>query len=760
MKTKDYEARAMQDVTIGELPKQDNPNNSDLLVIQGASLTEATSIQQLKTKILSGGVGSGGDTIGVYRFSATLIEDLSWGLMDGTQYTKEQKEDFYSWLLEQDSTTKQAFSLDTIAEKFILPNYSGLGLKVTNTSGVKNTVGGVVNHKHTINVGDGVQSTTPTIIGISDFYHLPPRSTTQGGSDNANGNRCVIGLFYEGDAGITKIEATPNPKNTNNQTLEDVPYPYFTGFCYVKMTNGVAVDVVSSPYIKSDGSVAMDLDYTPTDIQDVATKRYIDNKFLNYEVPLSFSINDIGKRVPYYSNAENNPTLIALDGTKYLISDYPDFDYETQEGFTNDGVYFWFANIELELKSFQNYIQTSKEWFKLPLYSGLVKGQTLVGNFEFNSKMIYNFLNSPQGARFLFANDTLGENAKNNGGFTILDPVEYRIRANYNNFGGTRDADVPPTSIINKYKQSFESISVDGFGGAVTAFPFYSYIAGTGISAYSIGYTGTTGEVGYLKIQPDYMVAKIQQVGGGASGSGDLKSDRSVPLTGAGTFNTKQIAGMDDLKDSNIIVTDEARVITTLKDKLDAMDTIITNLTTKLNSYDTKYRSFTCKRVKSGLNVAINSNATNLTNLTQYFRASQNPVVTSFGSSISGLPLGAINLIEVGTGVNQGFKFPIIDGIVNANLTFTIRVTGSISGPAGNPRELICYLRRVSDNSIVANGGIIKVNDNNFNSRSVIVPSFIQGATDPFYASGFYLDLLNNSGGNLTLTSLELLIQG
>jgi hypothetical protein len=263
-----------------------------------------------------------------------------------------------------------------------------------------------------------------------------------------------------------------------------------------------------------------------------------------------------------------------------------------------------------------------------------------------------------------------------------------------------------------------------------------------------------------LKIKPDYMVAKIQQVGGGASGGGDLKSDRSVLLTGKGTLNTKQIASMDDLKDSNIIVTDSARVITTLKDKLDTMDAIITNLTNKLNDYDTKYRSFTCKRVKSGLNVAINSSNTNLTNLTQYLRASQNPAITSFGSSISGLPLPAINLIEVGTGANQGFKFPVIDGIVNTNLTFTVRVTGSISGNAGTPRELIAYLRRVGDNSLVANGGIIKVNDNNFNARSVIVPSFIQGANDPFYTGGFYLDLLNNSGGNLTLTSIELLIQG
>jgi uncharacterized coiled-coil protein SlyX len=224
----------------------------------------------------------------------------------------------------------------------------------------------------------------------------------------------------------------------------------------------------------------------------------------------------------------------------------------------------------------------------------------------------------------------------------------------------------------------------------------------------------------------------------------------SVNIT---ALQTQTTTNTNDITNIKAVNTSQDSTIASLQSQ-------VASLLTKLNSYDTKYRSFTSKLVKNGLNVDINSNSNILTNLTKYFIASQNPTITSFGSSISGLPLGAINLIEVGTGANQGFKFPIIDGIVNANLTFTVRVTGSISGNAGTPRELIVYLRRVSDNSIVANGGIIKVNDNNFNARSVIVPSFIQGVNDPFYVGGFYLDLLNQSGGNLTLTSIEMLIQG
>jgi hypothetical protein len=739
MKTKNYEARATQDITIGELPKQDNPNNSDLLVIQGSSLTEATSIQQLRNKIL-GGSDASTTNLGEYIFTSSLVTNNSLHLMDGSLAYKNQFQEFYDWLLIQSDSVKSFYSLDIIAESFIFPLINNRNLKI-NTA-ISNYTGGIA---------QGLTNHTHRVEGEYQNGFWVNQQSTPPNLTNQKRVLVQIDTSYQAKTGIPKDSA-------NNQSLTTGEQAYISTYMYVRVST--SSNVLASKSILSNGSVSMDLEYTPIDIQDVATKRYIDNKFLNYEVPLSFSINDIGKKIPYYSNAENNPTLIALDGTKYLISDYPDFDYATQEGFTNDGVYFWFANIELELKSFQNNIQPSSEWFKLPFYSGRVKGQTMGGNYVFNSKMIYNFLNSPQGARFLFANDALGENAKNNGGFTILNPVDYTIRANYNNYGGTRDVDVLPTAIITKYKQSYESIYVDGFGGAVIAYPFYSYIEGTGLTSLVKAHIGSIGEVSYLKIQPDYMVAKIQQVGGGASGSGDLKSDRSVLLTGTGLFNTKQIASMDDLKDSNIIVTDEARVITTLKDKLDGMDSIITNLTNKLNSYDTKYRSFTSKRVKTGLNVSINSNANNLTNLTQYFIASQNPTITSFGSSISGLPLGAINLIEVGTGVNQGFKFPVINGIVNTNLIFNIRVTGAISGNAGTPRELICYLRRISDNSLVANGGIIKVNDNNFNSRSVIVPSFLQGATDPFYTGGFYLNLLNNSGGNLTLTSIELLIQG
>ena len=709
MKKRDIEARATQDITISELPKQDNPNNSDLLVIQGSSLTEATSIQQLRDKILSGS-DSSTTNLGEYIFTSALVTNNSLHLMDGSVAYKNQFQEFYDWLLIQADSVKLFYSLDVVAESFIFPLINNRNLKI-NTA-ITNYTGGIAqgltNHTHR------VEGEYQNGFWVSQQSN-PPNLTNQ--------KRVLVQIdnSYQAKTGSPKDSA-------NSQALTTGEQAYISTYMYVRVAT--TSNFLASKSILADGSVAMDLDYTPTDIQDVATKRYIDNKFLNYEVPLSFSINELGKRVQYYKGIETNPTLIALDGTKYLIADYPDFDY-LQSGFTNDGVYFWQDVFNLDI---QLIMQSNRSYdFE---YNGYIRFS--VGDFPstFNSKLIYNFLQTEAGANLLVA-DGVGKD-KDNYGFTILDASTYQIRMN---------ANYTPNPYIGR-------LIYGGFG--------MSSVVEKGKMAYD-GITNqaaiTEGKY-LLKIKPDYMVAKIQQVGGGASGGGDLKSDRSVLLTGAGTFNTKQIAGMDDLKDTNIIITDSARVITTLKDKLDAMDTIITNLTNKLNSYDTKYRSFTSKFVKSGLNVAINSNINILTNLTKYFVASQNPAITSFGSSISGLPLGAINLIEVGTGANQGFKFPIIDGIVNANLTFTIRVTGAISGNAGTPRELIAYLRRVSDNSLVANGGIIKVNDNNFNARSVIVPSFIQGANDPFYTGGFYLDLLNKSGGNLTLSSIEILIQG
>lgn len=172
-----------------------------------------------------------------------------------------------------------------------------------------------------------------------------------------------------------------------------------------------------------------------------------------------------------------------------------------------------------------------------------------------------------------------------------------------------------------------------------------------------------------------------------------------------------------------------------------------------LFSYLERYQAYGIKQLKTGLSTAINSNATALTNLSNIVKVS--PTITTWARDNKGDDKTGINLIDVA----NGWKFPIVDGLTNYGIGITITISGSISGTAGTPRELIVYLRRLSDNSIIRNGGIIKINDNNFNGRSTNIETFIKGATDSFITGGFYLDMLNNSGGNLTLSSLEIYIK-
>jgi hypothetical protein len=529
------------------------------------------------------------------------------------------------------------------------------------------------------------------------------------------------------DNTIPPFYVVTNPTLTTNSTS------IFGTYCYIKV-NYEGASTIASPYIKTDGSVSMDLDYTPADLNDVATKKYIDNKLLDYQIPLSFSINDIGKRVPYYPQAENNPTLIALDGTKYLKSDYPDFDYN-QEGFASNDTKFWFANIELELKSFQNNIQPSSEWFKLPLYTNRVKGQTLAGNFEFNSKMIYNFLNSPQGARFLFVNDIFDDNAENNGGFTILAPAEYRIRANYNNYEA---ANVKPESLIYKFKKSQESISVEGFGGAVDAVPIYTYIEGNGLTNLVRAHIGSIGEVSYLKIQPDYMVAKIQQVGSLAS-AGDLKSDRSVTLTGTGTFNTKQIAGMDDLKDSNIIVTNNAKAITTLDTKLIDMDSKITALESTVTTF---------KVAQSRRLVKPNTDIITIAGQSRLF-----PIDTFIPTTAAGYESDTFSIVN--SNGKKVIKEKMRDGVITRHLNIRLSL-GHTTTMANKKVELAVFLFRGSqtgldDNSAVATGSSMLFYDTDTRGQSTnLLSVVVNGVDDAFVTEGFFIVLksLNPSGPN------------
>jgi hypothetical protein len=822
------QSRADTDITINELPKADVLNNSDLMVVQGVSFTEATSIQNLRTKIL-GGADSVTSGLGSLVFSPTVNLDPNYVKMDGSSYSPEMLPDFFDFLKNQPENIQQLFNFNTVTG-LTIPDYNSLTLKVNNVSGGNVTrTEGVATHNH--NIKD--------LQTLSKFW-----VNENTGTKPANA-RLVAVKTEVGDSTTEGKIYTNNPANPNTNVLLNNDVPNFEVFCYIKVANS-SQGLTATPFIKSDGSVAMDLDYEPFDLMDVATKKYIDKKFLDTPLPLSFSIDDIGKVIPYYHKADSNQTLIALDGTKYLITDYPDFDFQNIKGvpkyqfpqgsgirvlveenlFNWDETHFWYKNIVPKI-IIKNYGEREGN-----LSIG-ESGQFASMNSQYvNSKLLYNWLQLPESIDFI--NDS--GSYSNAGNFIIITGAEPEVgnEEPFTKYGAyaiilpqinTIDNPFPPAEGAKRKNYTFTNgDKLVGLAKTINGenqerYPLYE-VADllTGVEAKD-KVDADGGLLNqplalplYIQVKPDYMVARLQQVGGSSNIviSEDVNFNGFKAINLGEPTNPNDSARLVDLNSDNIIVSDglvisdglDSRVVKTLTQKLEENDllvndmqlvnssqsakildntnaiteiesnltdintiiqsqaAIINDLTTKLNSFDTKYRSFTSKFVKSGLNVTINSNVNILTNLTKYFIASQNPTITAFGSSISGLPLGAINLIEVGTGANQGFRFPVINGIINCNLTFTIRVTGDISGSAGTPRELIVYLRRVSDNSLVANGGIIKVNDNNFNARSVIVPSFIQGANDPFYTGGFYLDLLNKSGGDLKLTSIELLIQG
>lgn len=704
MKTKNINSKAANDVLIEELPKADTINNSDLFVLQKLNgETEATSIQELTRKIQDGGTSYGED-LGQILFFTSKTQNPNMHAMDGTIGTKEEYPEFYNFLLTLNELEKQFWALNEVNETFFFKSLNSKFLRITGgsitTEGSSSNY--VVDHTHQVQGS------------YLDNFWINPQTGTK-----PSGARRVLVERTTGEA----IQKTSVALGTGSSTtpISENQAPSVLLYAYVVTKNLNRAS--SSLYIKSDGTVAMNNDYIPTDPLDVATKKYIDNKFLNYEVPLSFSINDIGKRVPYYKNAETNPTLIALDGTKYLISDYPDFDYETQEGFTNDGVYFWYQNIELEIKSFQNDIQPNSEWFRIPLYSGRPKGETLVGNFEFESKMIYNFLQSPQGAPYLFANPN------DNSGFTILDASTYRIRANYNNWGSVLDVQAAPR--ITKFKLSNATYQVDSSIGTAK-------LTGLGTGGENVNfYLGATGEVAYLKIQPDYIVAKIQQVGS-VAGAGDLKADRSVLLTGTGGFNTKQVTSMDDLKDSNIIVTDTARVVTTLDTKLAELDATIANINVNI-----------LNKQQLLINIPILATRIN-TGLTQNVLLGTPTILGLTGYNVNDYISVTNNIIKL---KNNDYKIVNLSGSVLANF-----VKNDGTPETGGTKYYQVFFRRpsvVTVSGTVANDILNTAFDIKTDSVSIadceytFSDSFSSGVNDPFNIDGFVFSVSNSTNTNI-----------
>ena len=234
--------------------------------------------------------------------------------------------------------------------------------------------------------------------------------------------------------------------------------------------------------------------------------------------------------------------------------------------------------------------------------------------------------------------------------------------------------------------------------------------------------------------------------------SGYLKKDRSVTLTGEGTFNTKQIAGMDDLKDKNIIVTDSARVITTLKDKLIEMDAVIqsqANLITQLQEKTDTVRVFPRRFLKTtGLptNLTIGGNQAKriLDEVTI-----QN--VIGYDSTTFTLT-GATNKI-----IKELITPPFTTKLLNIRIS--LYHTASMGNTQIQPTLWRVRNDEIATPTIVAGGTVIYNDDNDARVVTTMINSIVvNGDSDPFVKYGYYIELKNLTGTALTYSTIDILI--
>jgi len=102
-------------------------------------------------------------------------------------------------------------------------------------------------------------------------------------------------------------------------------------------------------------------------------------------------------------------------------------------------------------------------------------------------------------------------------------------------------------------------------------------------------------------------------------------------------------------------------------------------------------------------------------------------------------------------------KFPAIEKY--SQVIFSFRITGTIGGGAGTPREWQMQTRRPDGVTVVGSDGDVKVDGSDISNRDTSLISWTKGATDPFSVDGIQVGLLNNSGQTITLTSISVRIQ-
>jgi len=231
--------------------------------------------------------------------------------------------------------------------------------------------------------------------------------------------------------------------------------------------------------------------------------------------------------------------------------------------------------------------------------------------------------------------------------------------------------------------------------------------------------------------------------------SGYIKKDRSIELTGTGTFNTKQPTSMDDLKAENIIVTNSARVVTTLDTKLRDMDSKITTLENKANAFKVAQSRRLVKPDASIITVAGQSRVF--------------PIDSFIPATATGYETDTFT-IETFNG-KKVIKEKMENGVITRHLNIRLSL-GHTTTMASKKVELAVFLFRggqtgLDDNTAIATGSSMLFYDTDTRGQSSnLLSVVVNGVNDSFVTEGFFIVLksLNPTADNLVFSKGDILI--
>jgi hypothetical protein len=107
--------------------------------------------------------------------------------------------------------------------------------------------------------------------------------------------------------------------------------------------------------------------------------------------------------------------------------------------------------------------------------------------------------------------------------------------------------------------------------------------------------------------------------------------------------------------------------------------------------------------------------------------------------------------------VSGNMRFPAADG--KSQVIFMVRISGTIGGPSGTPREWKLQTRRPDGLTMVASQSCIKIAGTDISNRDATLISYTDTAADPFTTNGVQLGLFNESTQPMTITGVSIRIQ-